>query len=71
MYNLNENTNSGPASGLLRLREVAAMLAVSESTVKRMVRRGELPKPVVITKGRIGFYRAEVEDWARNRVRAG
>jgi excisionase family DNA binding protein len=65
----NETTNSGSESALMRLREVAAMLAVSESTVKRMVRRGELPKPVVITKGRIGFYKAEMEAWARNRVR--
>ncbi len=53
----------------MRRREVAALLAVSESTVKRMVRRGELSQPVVITKGRIGFVRAEVEACLRKLVR--
>jgi excisionase family DNA binding protein len=65
----NETTTSGPESGLMRRREVAAMLAVSESTIKRMVRHGELPKPVVITKGRVGWFKADIAAWLRQRAR--
>jgi excisionase family DNA binding protein len=44
---------------LLTVREVAAYLACAEETVKRLVRRGELPATRIGT--RLRFARADVE----------
>jgi predicted DNA-binding transcriptional regulator AlpA len=52
---------------LMRRRDVAAMLAISESTLKRLVRRGELPPPLVISRGRVGWLKADVVAWLRHR----
>lgn len=55
-----------PALRAGTVADVAAMLAVSESTIYRMVQRGEIP-----TLRRIGplvrFDLNEVERWARER----
>jgi len=50
------------------LKEVLGMLRISRSTVERMCKRGEFPRPQKIG-GRVKFFRPSVEAWIRETVR--
>lgn len=45
------------------------MLSVSRSTLYAMIRGGEFPKPIQITKGRVGWISSEVDKWLENATR--
>lgn len=56
----------------LRFLDVPAVLKIttfSESTLWRMVKAGTFPKPVVLSKRRVGWRESEVLGWA-NRLEA-
>ena len=55
---------------VLSRRQVAAVLGVSAATLGRMVRRGELPAPIRLSRGRVGWRRATVEQWLAEREAA-
>lgn len=49
---------------ILRKREVAKLLRVSESTLYRMVRTGDIPEPLRSPKGYIrGWHARVLEQW--------
>jgi predicted DNA-binding transcriptional regulator AlpA len=49
------------ADGLASPRETRSLLAeISEATLWRMVRRGDLPQPIAISPGRKGFERRAI-----------
>lgn len=52
-----------PEVRLLREPEVAKFIGVSTSTVRRLVNRGEFPKPVKIGGKLIAWRSAEVQRW--------
>lgn len=47
--------------------DAGAMLGVSKSTVERLIREGDLPKPKLISGRRVGLLVSELETWAINR----
>ncbi len=47
--------------------DVQMILGTSRSTVERMVKRGEFPKPTRIGS-RVKFWIAEVEEWLRSKA---
>lgn len=49
------------------LATVAAMLSVSESTVQKLVRETDFPKPRKISSNRVGWLIREVNEWAELR----
>jgi predicted DNA-binding transcriptional regulator AlpA len=49
-------------------RECAGL---SQSQRWRMEQRGEFPKRIQITPGRVGYLRSELEAWKRERIAAG
>jgi prophage regulatory protein len=49
------------------LQTVAAMVALSVTTVQTQVRKGEFPKPRQLSGGRVGWLVREVEAWAEAR----
>lgn len=51
------------AERLLRRRVILARLGVSRNTLARMVRRGDFPRPIKISKRAIGWYAGDVEHW--------
>ena len=55
-------------SGLLSARAVTQQTSLSRVTVWRMVRRGEFPAPVQISKGRIAWPAEEVSAWVSERI---
>lgn len=49
------------------LQTVSAMLSVSESTVQKLVRETDFPKPRKISSNRVGWLVREVNEWAEQR----
>ncbi len=46
---------------ILRPRAVAETLGVSRNTIWRMVQRGDLPHPLKISTGVVGWRRSEID----------
>lgn len=42
---------------------VARVTGLSRTTLWRMARTGDFPKPIPLSKGRVGYSAAKVEDW--------
>lgn len=56
----------------LRLHDMIASTGLSESTIRRRVERGEMPKPVALTTRCVGWWESEYLAWVREqRDRAG
>ena len=48
---------------VLSRKEVAGRLDISVTTLWRMVRRDELPRPIAISCGRVGWRESTFERW--------
>ena len=46
---------------------VAEFVALSESTVEKLVRENEFPKPRILSGRRVAWLVREVEEWAESR----
>ena len=55
---------------ILRPRQVAELFGVSRTTVWRLVQRGELPRPIRISAGVVGWRRSVIETWLAEREMA-
>lgn len=49
------------------LPELAILVTLGETTIQRMVREDDFPKPRQLSGRRVGWLLREVEDWAENR----
>ena len=52
-------------------KQVAGLIGVSHSTTYRMVKRGELPRPVQLSKGRVIWWLDELLDFLEGLPRVG
>jgi prophage regulatory protein len=61
------------AARIIRKREVLRRTGYADySSIWRLERNGEFPKRVQLNaNGAVGWYEAEIDEWVRNRVRAG
>jgi prophage regulatory protein len=58
-----------PSHGYVRLRQIAQALPCSRSTILRMVRNGNFPRPIYLSR-RVRVWRAEtVRAWLNDRER--
>ena len=57
-------------NSILSLRELADLTGLSASTLARMRRSGDLPEPVRISAGRIGWRTVDIQKWLASRQRA-
>ena len=55
-------------SQLLTLAEVLKITSVSRSTIYRLMALGTFPAPLNISTQRVGWDKAEVEQWMRDRA---
>jgi prophage regulatory protein len=55
---------------ILRPREVAERLGLSVTTVWRLRKRGELPPPIRVSPGAVGWRADEIDAWLGARERA-
>lgn len=51
----------------LEKTDAAAFLAISESTLEKLVREGELPKPRSVSGKRVAWLVRELREWAEAR----
>jgi len=64
---LAESKNLGVPSArgrFLRLDDMIASTGLSESTIRRRVREGEMPKPTALTKRCVGWWESDYAEWA-------
>lgn len=52
---------------LIRPTEAARLLGLSKSTLWRMRRRGDLPEPLKISSGAVGWRASTLEEWLDDR----
>ncbi len=52
---------------VLDIDQVAAYLCLSNSSIERMVRKGEFPAPRQLSGRRVGYLLREVDEWIESR----
>jgi len=52
---------------IVRPTEAAAILSVSKATLWRMRRRGEIPEPIRVSRGAVGWRQTTLRDWLDRR----
>lgn len=55
---------------ILRPRELSRHIGLSLATLWRLRRRGELPEPIRLSPGCVGWRASEVETWLQARAHA-
>lgn len=56
---------------ILSPRELSDLTGLSETTIWRMRQRGELPEPVQLSPGRVGWSVVTIREWFAARLAAG
>lgn len=52
---------------IIRPKELAELLSVSQVTLWRMEKRGELPKRKQISSRAVGWLESDIKEWLENR----
>ena len=61
------STPTPPADRILRPRELAERIGLSLTTLWRLRRRGELPEPLRLSPGCVGWRASDIERWLETR----
>lgn len=64
---MEENGNTQTTLRLLSFKDVENLTGMSRSTINRLVKRGDFPRPRLITERKVGFLEADLEKWIHNR----
>ena len=51
----------------LTIKEVSKLLGISVSTINRLVKQGEFPSKVKISRRRIVFLKCQIQEWINNK----
>jgi prophage regulatory protein len=57
-------------SRVLRLRDVCSRTGLSRTSMYRLARLGQFPKPIRLTRRTSGWLTEEIDDWIAARVAA-
>ena len=68
-----QNVSPAPyrLSTILSPHKLSELIGLSSTTLWRMRRRGELPEPIRLSPGRVGWSVAVIEKWLAEREVAG
>ena len=55
----------------MRRRSVERMTGLSKSTLYRLIKKGEFPQPLRMTRKAVRWRREEINEWLSHRPRAG
>lgn len=61
-----------PSSGhdrIIRKKELALMLGISEATIYRWIKTEGLPKPIKLGANSVGWWQSEIDQWLNSRAR--
>jgi predicted DNA-binding transcriptional regulator AlpA len=57
---------------IIRKRELKRRVPLSDTTIWRHERAGTFPQRIVLSdSGLVGWYEDEIDEWVRDRIRAG
>lgn len=59
-----------PHAEIISPRDVRLIVGIAPVTIWRLRREGKFPPPLRLTKGRIGWRRADLERWLAEREQA-
>ncbi|MCX8979078.1 AlpA family transcriptional regulator [Citrobacter portucalensis] len=62
-----DSNNAFPESGNVRMRQVVQFLAMSESSVYRLMKATDFPRPVHLSSRLVVFDAAEIRQWQQLR----
>jgi prophage regulatory protein len=54
----------------LSLKEVLKITGMSKSTIYRLIRKGDFPRPKQLSARKVGFLQIELENWIDDRETA-
>jgi prophage regulatory protein len=60
----------GSGTKFLRWPQVEARVALSRTTVWRLMREGDFPKPIPISRGRVAWVEEEISAWIASHIEA-
>jgi prophage regulatory protein len=60
--------NTSPSDRILRPRNLSARLGLSLATLWRLRRRGDLPEPIRLSPGCVGWRASDIEAWLTARA---
>ena len=55
----------------MRRRSVERMTGLSKSTLYRLIKKGEFPQPLRLTRKAVRWRREEINEWLSHRPRGG
>lgn len=53
---------------ILTISQVCVMTTLSKATIYRMVKSGNFPPKISLSKGRSGFLEKDIHDWIKSRL---
>jgi len=53
---------------VLTISEICTITTLSKSTIYRMIKRGNFPRPISLSSHRSGFLVSEIESWIATKV---
>ncbi len=62
-----KNRSTTRLEALVRPNDLARLLGVSRSTLARLVRRGDLPRPIRITPGAVAWRSSDIAQFVAHR----
>jgi prophage regulatory protein len=57
--------------GIYSPKQVQKLTTLSAPTIWRMAKRGDFPKPIELSPGRVGYRQSEVDPWLEQRKSRG
>ena len=63
-----DSNDAFPESGNVRMRQVVQFLAMSESSVYRLIKNPAFPRPVHLSSRLVVFDAAEIRQWQQRRA---
>jgi prophage regulatory protein len=54
---------------ILKLREVSSLTKLSNSTIYRLIKTGDFPKPIKLATHASGWLLVDIEDWIESKRR--
>ncbi|HAI7368426.1 AlpA family transcriptional regulator [Escherichia coli] len=63
-----DSDDAFPESGNVRMRQVVQFLAMSESSVYRLIKNTDFPRPVHLSSRLVVFDAAEIRQWQQRRA---
>lgn len=67
---MNIETTKALQRRFLSFKDVQIITGLSRSTIYRQIKRGYFPKPKMLSERKVGFQKAELENWIEERKAA-